>query len=236
MVGAGLAIAAFVLTILCLFGAWLNVHGSGTVTGQQMGIDMDYGLREVNARSTVSGFSVRVSMDYSEVPGTSESSFVEVLNWTQALVLLALLFTLLMVLFTFLVGLGKVKDTTCVGVGPAMAEEPTTPGMVSTPTMSSLWGSDSMVMNVPGYGTVSLDMVWGPGWAWYLMIAAFICALVGTILMIGTGKKEKEATLAPPPISTPLPQYGYPIRDDPERGPIIERPFEEPSERRKWKK
>ena len=191
------------------------------------------GLRDMSMTAESMGFEISNTTSYSDLP---DSAFIDVFSLTQILVILALVFTLLMFVFALLIGLGKVSGKVGIVFGalalvfvliafvyfmvalPTAMEEDSLTGS----PMSGFWGSEST-----DFMGESMSLSWGPGWAWYLMVVAFILALIGTILLVGAGPSapayapETHAEAPPPPMYEPPPP--------PVETPPVETPPEPPA-------
>jgi hypothetical protein len=212
-IGLVCGLIAFVLVIICFMGTWYTMHIEGSAGGLTVETDANFGLSEVTAEV----LGVSTSMAYADQP---DSDAWGVFSTTQILTILALVFTLLMFIFGLLVAMGKVsgKIGGIVGVlavvftllafvyfmaalPPTMEEE----AVEGLGAISGFWGSESI--DLMG---ASMDMSWGPGIAWYLMIVAFFLALIGTVMLFGA--KEAPAPLPPtagepyPPAEPPMPE------------------------------
>jgi len=216
----GCALIAFILVVITLFGTWYSFGGEGS----GMSVSVDMGLRDMSMTAESQGVEMSNTTSYSDLP---DSALIDVFNLTQILVILALAFTLLMFVFALLVGLGKVSGKIGIVFGalalafvliafiyfmvalPASMEETSPTGS----PISGFWGSESM-----DFIGESMSLSWGPGWAWYMMVIAFIFALIGTIMLVGAEPTPPEpvpmtyaemppppmeAAVAPPPMETP---------------------------------
>lgn len=229
----GCALIAFILVLVTLFGAWFSMSGEGEAVGVTAKVSVDMGLRDMTVTTETMGVEATDTTSYSDV---SESSFVDVFNLTQILVILALVFTLLMFVFALLVGMGKMSSKIGVIFGalalifvlitfvyfmvatPAAMEEDSPSGS----PLTGFWGSESM-----DFEGVSMSLSWGPGWAWYLMIVAFILALIGTILLVGAG--PSAPAYAPETYAEAPPPSMYEPPPPPVETPPVETPPEPPA-------
>jgi lysylphosphatidylglycerol synthetase-like protein (DUF2156 family) len=217
------ALIAFILVLITLFGAWFSLSGEGETMGQTAKYSVDMGLRDMTMTAEIMGVETKDTISYSDVEGGAPDVF----NLTQILVILALIFTLLMFVFALLVGIGKVSGKIGMIFGalalvfvlitfvyfmvalPAEMEDDSPTGSPIT----GFWGSEEF--DISG---VTMSMSWGPGWAWYMMVIAFILALIGTIMLVGaepappepvpmmyteTPPPPMEAEMPPPPMETP---------------------------------
>jgi len=101
------ALIAFILVLVTLFGAWFSVSGESEAMGVTSKVSVDMGLRDMTMTTETMGVEATDTTSYSDM---SESSFIDVFNLTQILVILALVFTLLMFVFALLVGMGKTSS------------------------------------------------------------------------------------------------------------------------------
>lgn len=204
----GCALISFILVLITLFGTWYNISGEAETAGISGEVNMDMGLRDMTMSMEAMGFEITNTTSYSD-SDFSDLAFVDVFNLTQILVILAMIFALLMFVFALLVGMGKMSSKIGIIFGvlamvfiliafiyfmvalPGAMEDDSPAGA----GLTGFWGSESLDF----FGT-SMDVSWGPGWAWYVMVIAFILALIGTIMLFG-------AEPAPPePVPTSYPE------------------------------
>jgi len=218
-------LVSFILVLITLFGAWYSLGGETESAGISAKVSVDMGLRDMSMTAETMGFEISNTTSYSDLP---DSAFIDVFNLTQILVILAMLFTLMMFVFALLVGRGKMSSKIGIIFGvlatvfilitfvyfmvalPVAMEEDSPTGSA----MTGFWGSESL-----DFMGTSMDMSWGPGWAWYLMAIAFILALIGTIMLVGAEPLPPEpvpmtyAELPPPPTEM---EVGPPMDAPPE--------------------
>lgn len=240
--GFVLGLIAFVLVLVCLFGAWFTVHMEGSAMGTTMEVDVAYGLGGAYVDMEMMGMNMGMGMSYSELPPSSEvDEMIAVFTTTQLLVIPAVIFTLLFFIFAIMIGLGKMGGGIAVVLGvlgmiftliafiyfmvaipPTMAQQTTVPGVTGSFAMEGFWGSESLDLDL-GLGSINADVSWGPGLAWYLMIVAFVMILIATVMMIGARPKPKP-TVAYTPAVYSMPPTSLQTETPPE--PDARSPFE----------
>ncbi|UCD91931.1 MAG: hypothetical protein JSV43_06775 [Methanobacteriota archaeon] len=218
--GFVLGLIAFVLVVICLFGPWFSVHMSGSMMGINIDADAGYGLGGITVDMNYMGMDASVYMSYSEVSSTGGDDMIGVFTITQFFVIPALIFTLLFFIFAIAVGLGKMGNGIAVVLGvlgiiftlmafiyfaaaipSTLAQQTTVPGVTGSFSMTGFWGSDTLNLDLGmGMGSINMDVSWGPGYAWYLMIVAFAMILIATIMMIGARPKPKPTVAYTPAV------------------------------------
>ena len=184
-IAAGLALVAVIFIFLGLFTR-------GWVTGGEEGVDIGYGLRDME----VSGGGFSMTMDLDEGEG-EDAEDIDSAGLTAYIILwIAVLAGIGALVFAILGGIGKMGGKIGVILGFA------TGGL--------------MILAVILYAvlTPEFDDSVGWGWAFYLVIVGGVLQCVGGGLMIGCRKEEGGG--APPPMGPPEP--GFPAQP-PEQPP-----------------
>ena len=211
------AAGAFALILAALFGQWYDVSGEETYDGAYSASwEMDFGLREFSYFLDVHGETEEdETIAYSDYD-PEDWEAVDAFGTTQILVVLAIIFALLLVISALLIGMGRVRYKTGVAIGVlavffalltlaySSAVFPNALGSQGPGTApsfspeSGFWGSGTYVLETEAGDFVD-ETTWGPGWAWYAMLAAFVLALIGTISLI---RAESAKTREPNSVQT----------------------------------
>ena len=202
-------IGALVLVSAVLFGQWFHVSGEErTSEGDHVASwELDFGLREYSYFLEVHEEMAKDETNaYSEF-NSEDWAAVGAFGMIQILVILALIFVSLTVIMILLIGLGRARRMTGVAVsvlalllllGTLVYFSTAFPGALESqgpeiaPAFSSesgFWGSGTFTVEAQGEDIV-YETIWGPGWGWYAVLAAFILAVIGTLSLIGARSEE----------------------------------------------
>jgi uncharacterized membrane protein required for colicin V production len=194
-------IAGLVLLIIAFFGAWYTIQGSGSL-GADYNINLF--LSKLEAKGTFMGQAISVSMNYAEAKvntqnlGVNTNSFA-VIDTAMVLTIIAIISAVIAVvgMLAFVFGKGKPVYTKYLGGGfgmltfilalvPALYFMSTGFAQEST----GFWFSESVL---------GVTLSGGPGYAWYLMLATAIIALIASAAMLVKKASSPEAT--PPEVT-----------------------------------
>lgn len=214
MVGMECALIAFILILISLSGTWFTykreIYERSVEDAFVAEWTLDMGLTEFewvvvdDLESTWHEAYV-----YAELTDDSKvSSLHDVSTTIQALLILALAFIIAMFIMAFLIGQGRIERKRGIVPGAfaiiltivALAYFAIAFSSVMErravqaplPPVSGFWGSKMTAVDWYTY-----DLVWGPGWSWYLVVLAFLILLIGTIALYApAGKKDSENMVA----------------------------------------
>jgi ABC-type sugar transport system permease subunit len=196
--GLACGIVAFYLIIISFFGPWFNIHTEYTYCDHP--INRDYGLRGSSNDyfGHLSGYYYSSVVDRAEYKGMYQLFFVIEMLVVSALV--CTFFFLLLALFMrqnsyrgkFFRIFGVVASILAISSVVMFA-------LIFPPVFERQVEEWRWLNFVSGFCGASGDPImdptvhsWGPGWAWYTMVAAAALILIGVRILRNIAREEEE--------------------------------------------